>query len=167
MLALTWGVANQWELYCAAIGRVDLINDERFDTSFKRTEHHAELEPLLFEAMRQRTTDEWIEMLTPYGMVVGPLNTISQAVSQEQIQHREMVAEVDHPVAGRLRLANSPLRLSRTPGRAGGPGPAYGQDTSAVLREWLGLDDGAIADLAAAAVVATEGGPDIAAYLES
>ncbi len=167
VLALTWGVANQWELYCAAIGRVDLINDERFDTSYKRTQNHAELEPLLFEAMRQRTTDEWIEMLSPYGMVVGPLNTISQAVSEEQIRHREMVAEVDHPVAGRLRLANSPLRLSRTPGRAGGPGPAYGQDTSAVLREWLGLDDDAIDDLAAAAVVATEGGPDIAAYLES
>ena len=144
VLALTWGVANQWELYCAAIGRVDLINDERFDTSYKRTQNHAELEPLLFEAMRQRTTDEWIEMLSPYGMVVGPLNTISQAVSEEQIQHREMVAEVDHPVAGRLRLANSPLRLSRTPGRAGGPGPAYGQDTRAVLGEWLGLDDGAI-----------------------
>ena len=167
VLALTWGVANQWELYCAAIGRVDLINDARFDTSYKRTQNHAALEPLLFEAMRQRTTGEWIETLSPYGMVVGPLNTISQAVSQEQIRHREMVAEVDHPVAGRLRLSDSPLRLSRTPGRAGGPGPAYGQDTRAVLAEWLALDDAAIDGLVAEGAVETEGGPDIAAYLES
>jgi CoA:oxalate CoA-transferase len=167
VLALTWGVANQWELYCAAIDRVDLINDPRFDTSYKRTQNHAALEPLLFEAMRQRTTDAWIEMLSPYGMVVGPLNTISQAVSQEQIRHREMVAEVEHPVAGRLRLSESPLRLSRTPGRAGGPGPAYGQDTRAVLGEWLGLDADAIDGLVAEGAVESEGGPDIAAYLES
>ena len=78
-----------------------------------------------------------------------------------------MVAEVEHPVAGRLRLSESPLRLSRTPGRAGGPGPAYGQDTRAVLGGWLGLDDAAIDGLVAEGAVETEGGPDIAAYLES
>ena len=167
VLALAWGVDNQWELYCAAIERVELINDERFDTSFKRTQNHAELEPLLFEAMRAKTTAAWIEILEPYGMPVGPLNTISEAVSQDQIQHRGMIAEVTHPSAGPLRLSNSPLRLSRTPGQAQGPAPAFAADTHDVLASWLGLAQEAVDALAESGAVATEGGPDIAAYLQS
>ena len=167
VLALAWGVENQWELYCAAIDRVDLINDERFDTSFKRTQNHAELEPILFEAMRRKTTQEWIDTLAPYGMPIGPLNTISQAVAQEQIQLREMVAEVNHPHAGPLKLANSPLKLSRTPAAARGPAPAFAADTQAVLGGWLGLPPDAIDALTASGALIAEGGPDIAAYLES
>ena len=167
VLALAWGVENQWELYCAAIDRVALINDERFDTSFKRTQNHAELEPILFDAMRQKTTDEWIDILGPYGMPIGPLNTISQAVSQEQIQLRHMVAEVEHPTAGTLKLSNSPLKLSRTPAAARGPAPAFAADTQDVLNAWLDLDDAAVAALADQGAIVPEGGPDIAAYLES
>jgi CoA:oxalate CoA-transferase len=167
VLALSWGVDNQWELYCAAIERVELINDERFDTSFKRTQNHSALEPLLFEAMRAKTTAEWMAILEPYGMPVGPLNTISEAVSQEQIQHRGMIAEVEHPTAGTLRLSNSPLRLSRTPGTAHGPAPSFAEDTHEVLSAWLGLAEEAVDALAESGVVATEGGPDIAAYLQS
>lgn len=167
VLALAWGVENQWELYCAAIERVDLINDERFDTSWKRTQNHAELEPILFEEMRRKTTDAWIEILEPYGMPIGPLNTISEAVGQEQIQQREMVVELDHPVAGPLRLSNSPLRLSRTPGGARGPAPLFAADTNDVLGSWLGLDEDAVGSLAESGAISTEGGPDIAAYLQS
>ena len=154
------------ELFCAALDRVDLIHDDRFNTSYKRTQNHADLEPLLFEAMRTKTTAEWIAILEPYGMAVGPLNTIGQAVHQEQIQHREMIVEVEHPRAGRLKIANSPLKLSRTPGRVRGAAPLFAQDTRGVLRDLLGLDEQAIDDLVDAGAVLTEGGPDIAAYLQ-
>ena len=167
VLALAWGVENQWELYCSAIDRVELINDERFDTSFKRTQNHAALEPILFEAMRAKTTAEWIEILQPYGMPIGPLNTISEAVHQPQIEQRGMVAEVEHPAVGTLRLANSPLRLSRTPAEARGPAPAFAQDTRAVLYELLQLSDDEIDALIADGTVLTEGGPDIEAYLRA
>ena len=50
VVALSWGVENQWELFCAELGLPQLVGDERFETSFKRTEHHAELEPMLFDA---------------------------------------------------------------------------------------------------------------------
>ena len=167
VLALAWGVANQWALLCSALERVDLIDDPRFDTSFKRTENHAALEPELFAAMRRRPTAEWVEMFEGYGMAVGPLNTVGEAVSQAQIEARGMIAEVDHPVAGKLKMAASPLRLSRTPGAVRGAGPMYGADTAHVLREWLGLSAEVVDDLAAAGVVETEGGPDIEAYLKA
>ena len=167
VLALAWGVESQWELFCAELGLTELVGDERFDTSLKRTENHAALEPLLFEATRRQTTDHWVEALSVYGIPIGPLNTVGQAVAQPQIAEREMIAEVEHPVAGMVKMAASPLKLSRTPGRVYGPGPAFGADTAAVLGEWLELDESAIAELADEGVVLTEGGPDIAAYLRA
>ena len=167
VLALAWGVESQWELFCAELGLTELVGDERFDTSLKRTENHAALEPLLFEATRRQTTEHWVETLSVYGIPIGPLNTIGQAVAQPQIAHREMIAEVEHPAAGTVKMAASPLKLSRTPGRVRGPGPAFGADTEAVLEEWLGLDGAAVAELADDGVVLTEGGPDIAAYLNA
>ncbi len=167
VLALAWGVDNQWALYCSAIERVDLIDDPRFDTSFKRTENHAELEPLLFEAMRTKTTEEWLAILEPYGMPVGPLNTVGQAVESEQIRARGMIAQPQHPRIGAVPMADSPLKhMSRTPAGAGGPAPAFAQDSADVFAELLGVDETKLAKLVAAGAVHTEGGPDIEAYLK-
>jgi CoA:oxalate CoA-transferase len=168
VMALAWGIDNQWALYCSAIDRVELIDDPRFETSFKRTENHAELEPILFAAMAGKTTDEWLAILEPYGMPIGPLNSIGEAVSQEQIQDRGMIIEVDHPVAGPIKMADSPLKhMSRTPAGAGEAGPAFGQDTVAVLQELSGYDAAQVEALVEAGVVMTEGGPDIEAYLNA
>ncbi len=159
VLALSWGVDNQWELFCSEIGRVDLVDDPRFATSGLRTRHHAELEPLLNEALRQRPTAEWLARFEALGMPCGPLNTIPQAAAMPQVAAREMLADIEHPRAGTMRIANSPLRLSRTPGRAQGPPPDMGADTADVLRQMLGMPASQIEALKAAGVIATERAP--------
>ena len=97
VLALSWGVENQWELFCALIGETELINDPRFETSGLRTEHHAELEPILNEALRQRTTGEWLQEFDNIGMPCAPLNTIPQAAQHPPIQARATLLDVPHP----------------------------------------------------------------------
>lgn len=159
VLALSWGVDNQWELFCAEIGRVDLVDDPRFATSGLRTRHHAELEPLLNDALRQRPTAEWLARFEALGMPCGPLNTIPQAAAMPQVAAREMLVDIEHPRAGTMRIANSPLRLSRTPGRAQGPPPDMGADTADVLRQMLGMTASHIEALKAAGVIATERAP--------
>jgi CoA:oxalate CoA-transferase len=153
VLALSWGVENQWELFCATIGRVDLIDDPRFDTGPLRTEHHAELEPILNEAMRQKTTDEWLREFDAIGLPCGPLNNIAQAAEHPQVLARRMLAEVEHPRIGRLKLPDTPVKLSRTPGGIKGPSPALGQDTYEVLSSLLGLSAEELDELAAAGVI--------------
>ena len=96
VVALAWGVESQWELFCAELGLTELVGDDRFATSFQRTENHALLEPLLFEATRRQSTDHWIEALSPYGIPIGPLNTVGQAVSSPQIAAREMITTVQN-----------------------------------------------------------------------
>ena len=153
VLALSWGVENQWELFCATIGRVDLIDDPRFDTPALRTEHHAELEPILNEAMHQKTTSEWLEEFDAIGLPCGPLNNIAQAAEQPQVVARRMMVEVEHSRIGRLKLPDTPVKLSRTPGGIKGPSPALGQDTYEVLSSLLGLSAEEMAELAAAGVI--------------
>jgi len=153
VLALSWGVDNQWELYCAAIGRHDLIDDPRFDTPALRTEHHADLEPLMVEAMKKKTTAEWLREFDAIGLPCGPLNNIAQAAEHPQVKARGMLVEVEHPVIGKLPLPDTPVKLSRTPGGIHGASPALGEHTDAVLRELLALSDDEIADLRQAAII--------------
>jgi len=153
VLALSWGVENQWELFCATIGRADLIDDPRFDTGPLRTEHHAELEPTLIEAMKEKTTAEWVREFDAIGLPCGPLNNIAQAAALPQVEAREMLVEVEHPRIGRFPLPNTPVKLSRTPGGVRGPSPDLGQHTDEVLRELLGLPDAEIGRLREAGAI--------------
>ncbi|MCH7522592.1 MAG: CoA transferase [Chloroflexi bacterium] len=153
VLALSWGVPNQWELLCATIGRPDLIDDPRFDSPALRTEHHAELEPVLNEALRQRTTEEWLREFDAIGLPCGPLNDIPHAAEHPQVKAREMLVEVEHPAGFSLKVPDTPVRLSRTPGGIQGPPPAIGEHTDEVLTSLLGLSAEEIAELRAAEVV--------------
>jgi len=153
VLALSWGVENQWELFCATIGRPDLIDDSRFDTGPLRTEHHAELEPILIEALKQKTTAEWVREFDAIGLPCGPLNNIAQAAALPQVKAREMLVEVEHRRIGRFPLPNTPVKLSRTPGGVRGPSPDLGQHTDDVLRELLGLPDEEIGRLREAGAI--------------
>lgn len=147
VLALSWGVENQWELFCATIGRPDLIDDPRFDTGPLRTEHHADLEPLLNDALRQKTTAEWLRDFDAIGLPCGPLNDVAQAAAHPQVKAREMLVEVEHPRIGRFPLPNTPVKLSRTPGGVRGASPDLGQHTDDILRDLLALLDAELARL--------------------
>jgi CoA:oxalate CoA-transferase len=153
VLALSWGVENQWELFCALIGRTELINDDRFETSGSRTDHHAELEPILNEALRQRTTEEWLQEFDAIGLPCGPLNSIPQAAEHPQVRAREMLVDVEHPIIGTLPLPNTPVKLSRTPGEIKGPSPAVGQHTDEVLGKLLGVSEEEMQQLRKAEVI--------------
>ncbi len=153
VLAVSWGVENQWELFCALIERPELITDGRFDTPHARTANHAQLEPLLNEALMQRTTAEWIKEFDAIGLPCGPLNNIAQAAAMPQVKARDMLVEVDHPQIGKLPLANTPVKLSRTPGGIKGTSPALGQHTDESLRALLGLSDEEISRLRGAGVI--------------
>ncbi|HUF53588.1 MAG TPA: CaiB/BaiF CoA-transferase family protein [Dehalococcoidia bacterium] len=147
VVAVSWGVENQWELFCATIGRPELIGDPRYETPGLRTRNHAALEPVLNEAIRRKTTSEWLAEFEKIGLPCGPLNDIPSAAEHPQVKAREMLVDVEKPDGLRLRIANTPLKLSRTPAGIQGPPPDLGQDTDDVLRQLLSLSDKEIADL--------------------
>ena len=78
----------------------------------------------------------------------GSLPAIAQRGSRRVA--RGMKVELPHPIAGRVPLVASPMRFSSTPIEYECPPPTLGEHTDAILREWLGYDDLAIAQAAAA-----------------
>jgi len=153
VLAISWGVENQWELFCATISRPELIDDPRFDTPGLRTRNHDSLEPILNEALRQKTAEEWLREFDAIALPCGPLNDIPHAAEQPQVKARGMLVDVPHPGGFSLKVPDTPVKLSRTPGGIQGPPPAIGQHTDEVLSSLLGMSEAEISELRAAQVV--------------
>jgi crotonobetainyl-CoA:carnitine CoA-transferase CaiB-like acyl-CoA transferase len=148
------GGANQanWERIARLVGAPELIDDARFATNSARMAHRDELAQLLAEHLRTRPTQEWLRRLDAAGIPAGPINDIGQMAADPQTLAREMVVDLDHPVAGRTKALGVPLKFSATPGGIRRPSPTYGQHTREVLRQ-CGYADAEIAELAAAGAV--------------
>ena len=151
-VAVAVGADDQYRRLCLAAGRPDLGDDPRFRTNAGRVTHRATLIPLLQELFQTRSTREWVELLLSIGVPVGEINTVAQALEDPQVQARDMVREVDHPTAGRIKLLGPVAKFSRSELAVTAP-PPLGRDTDAVLRERLGFSDGEIADLRRQGVV--------------
>ena len=135
-----------WRRFAAALERDDLAADERFATNPSRVLHRNTLIPLIEAAMLLRTTHEWVSVLDEAGVPVGPIQTVDQALSDPQVIARGMVAELEHPTEGPIRIVGSPIRLTRTPTSVRMAPPLLGQHTDDILRE-LGLSGQEIASM--------------------
>ena len=132
---------KDWALFCACIDRDDLIDDPRFQENALRTEHHADLEPILIDQFAQRSNNDWLEALSEV-CLIGPMNTIPQIVNDPQIAAREMVVELPHPLDGApLSVSNSPVKLSRTPAGARGRAARSGEHSLDILRSMLDMTE--------------------------
>ena len=165
VIALSFGEANQWGVLCGLLGLPELIDDERYNTGPKRTRNHSNLEPLLIAAFRQRSTADWLDDLLAAEIPCGPVNSVADIAADPQVAARGMLQEVTHHIAGPMRIANSPVRMSRSESGIKGPPPDMGQHTVEVLGELLGLDAATVKAMEGRKVVATKGGPDIASLL--
>ncbi len=146
---LVIGVASEsiWRRFCQAIGRADLADDARFAKNANRVENRATLIAILGEVFLGRDTDTWMKLLNQAEIPCAPVQTIDQVFAAPQVRHREMLVEVAHPTAGRVRMAGIPVKFSVTPASVRLPPPLLGQHTDEVLASWLGMGDKEIAEL--------------------
>jgi CoA:oxalate CoA-transferase len=138
-LALRGGIKDQWPLFCAAIDRVDLIDDPRFENGWLRTENYAVLEPVLTKAMKTKTTREWVDELERLSIPCGPVNTVEQAANDPQVAARDMIIDVHHPEAGKFKVVNTPFKFSRTQSKPERASPELGEHTQDVMSQLLGM----------------------------
>ena len=135
-----------WEGLCRALGREDLIDDERFATNGDRMANTPALVQELESALAPRDTDEWVTTLLDEGVPAGPIQDYQQVFEDPHTHAREMMVELEHPVEGRVRGLGIPVKLSDTPGEVRRPAPLLGEHSAEVLAE-IGYSDEQIADL--------------------
>lgn len=137
------GAGNErlWERLCTLLERQDLLKDERFDSNSKRTAHAKELYVILNEIFKQKTIAEWMMILEAAGIPCAPINTVDKVVNDPHVLAREMIVDIEHPVAGHLKMPGVPVKMSLTPGSVDFPAPMLGQHTVEILKEILGWDE--------------------------
>jgi len=142
------GSQRLWELLCKdVIAQPELASDPLFVNGENRTKNHKELKNILEAAFSKMTLSELTSALEKTGIPHGPINSIDRVMEDPQLRARDMFVEIEHPVAGKLKYAGIPVKLSRTPGSIQAPAPILGQHTYEVLQKFAGLTKEDIADL--------------------
>lgn len=127
----------------------ELLQDPRFETNLKRCDHHAELKPIIEEWSHQYTIDEAVEKILQAGVPAAPINDLYRITTDPHIaQAREMFVPLHHPVIGDMKVNGNPVKLMDTKADISVPAPNLGQDNGAVYKEFLGIDENALAVLA-------------------
>lgn len=110
-LAVAVGNDAQFERLCNAIGREDLMQDERFATNPGRVENREALVAELQRTFSGRTADEWAAEIRAAGVPCGPVNSLADVFSDPHVLSSGMLRNVEHPAAGTLGMLASPLLI--------------------------------------------------------
>ena len=134
---LNLGAANQtnWERMLKVIDAEQLAEDPRFATNRTRMENRADLAAALAPYFKPETTQHWLEALEAAGVPAGPVLSIDEMHADPQTIARDMVPEVEHPVAGTVKTIGAPVKFHGTPGGVKRPAPLLGEHTQEVLAE--------------------------------
>lgn len=134
-----------------------LLEDERFASNRERMAHRDLLISIIADAMRNNTTDYWVDKFEQAGVPAGPVRKIKDMLEDPQTLARDMVIEVDHPVAGQVQALGLPIKFSHGNGVTRRGAPQYGEHTAEVLKE-LGYSREDIAALASSQAVQLHAG---------
>jgi crotonobetainyl-CoA:carnitine CoA-transferase CaiB-like acyl-CoA transferase len=147
-------VEKFWKTLCDVVGLPEMGEDERLASTAGRLEHRDEVDRRLAAQFLTDTQEGWIARLRAARIPCAPILGIDQVLEDEQIAHREMVVEVDHPVCGKVPMLGDPVKIDPEPDsehfRAP---PTLGQHTERILRDLLGYDEARIEALRADEVI--------------
>jgi crotonobetainyl-CoA:carnitine CoA-transferase CaiB-like acyl-CoA transferase len=141
-----------WRKLCEGLERDDLASDVRLTEGVGRVTHRVEVDREIETTLRRRPATEWLGIFERLGVPAARINDLDQALNSPQAVHNQMVVEMQHPVAGAIRVMNNPIRLSEAPASVRMPPPTLGQHTDEILTE-MGIDGEGIRRLTDGGVV--------------
>src|SRR6516225_3982635 len=134
------GVANDdiWRRFCAAAGPAELATDRRFANAPDRVRNRDALVPLIKTLVKQRSRDEWLNLLDDNGVPCGAIRTVAEVCDSEVLRARGMIAEMPHSSAGNVKGIKSAVHMSENALNTYNAPPTLGQHTHEVLTALLG-----------------------------
>jgi crotonobetainyl-CoA:carnitine CoA-transferase CaiB-like acyl-CoA transferase len=136
-----------WRRLFAAVGREHLLDEPWFADLRERTLHAERVYGELQAIVRERTTDEWIELCRTEGIPANRVPSMDDILGDAAL-HRGTVTTLDHPVVGPYRSIAPGMILDDCPLSVRRHAPMRSEHTAEVLAD-VGYDDGAITRLVA------------------
>ena len=125
-----------WPRICRVLGIEEVIDDPRFESGESRIEHREELNAAIQEAFMKARAEEWLEILHAERIGAGPVNTLDEAVEDPQVQHRNMIIEMEHPLGGTIKHVGNPVKMPDVDEQFTPP-PTLGQHNEEILAGFL------------------------------
>jgi crotonobetainyl-CoA:carnitine CoA-transferase CaiB-like acyl-CoA transferase len=129
------GSDNVWRSFCNLVERDDLAQDERYQSVASRVDHYEALMPVVREIIRGDTVEAWLPRLRAAGVPAGRINNIHEALSDEHLEHRGIIIDLEHPLHGIVKSIATPVHLSDTPLVYYRHPPMLGEHTDEVIQE--------------------------------
>ena len=146
------GSDRLWDRFCEGIDRMDLHEDPDYVNNGVRVNNRSKLVPLLQEYFLKKDADEWVADLQAVSVPAGPINDLADVFNDEQVLHREMLLEMDHPTLGSIKQTGLPIKFSETPGGLDQPPPLLGEHNHQILTG-LGYSDADVDQMASSGVI--------------
>ena len=124
-----------------SVVNVESLNDSKFDLSVDRLKNQEFIESELNKILSTQESKFWIEKLNEAKVPCAPINKFSEALSDEQVIHRNMMVEVSHPDGGSVKMPGNPVKMSYTNEDSFSPPPHLGTHTREILQQWSGYDE--------------------------
>ena len=126
---------QQWEDLVDELGLPRLKTDPRFQERDTRKDNRFLLTPLLEAKLTQNTTVHWVEVLNARGIPSGDVVSLETALTSEQARHRQVIADVEQPGIGNIKIFNMTAKFSHTPAQIETAPPRLSEHTYAILAE--------------------------------
>lgn len=140
-----------------AIGRRELIDDERFHTPTLRGQNSEALDAIISAWTESRTIEEIEKVLVDMAEVpAARVYTVADIFRDAHFKARDMIKEIAEPDIGNVKLVNVVPKLSGSPGAIRWSGRRLGQDTRDVLKVLAGYSDDAINALAESGAISCD-----------
>jgi crotonobetainyl-CoA:carnitine CoA-transferase CaiB-like acyl-CoA transferase len=136
------------------IGREDIAKEYNgFDEAAaeRRAKDLPKLNQIFAEWAKNNPAEEIHSILLGMNIPSGIVKDVNELLLDPQLHHRNMVVDIDHPVLGKIKTFNCPIKYFKTQiGISKDENPLdaeLGEHTDGILREYLGMNDRAIDDL--------------------
>lgn len=141
-IVIAAGNDKLWSKVCELMGKPELATCEKFDKNIKRVNKHEEVKLIVEAWSSKHTIDELNDALLKVGVPVSPINTIDRVVKDPHIAGaREMFVEIEHPIAGKMKITGSHIKLSKTKSSIRTPAPILGQHNKEIYSELLDFSE--------------------------